>query len=138
MRIPTPAEPAEDDGEREPGEQDERRATAGETAEQRESRHRRRRGRRGGRRNRRGRNGEMLPAGSEGEPESAPRHAVEDLDRPPANEESLGEEAPAEPAQPSQPAYEPPPFERPGDAADLRAADDPADRRSRIPGPGRP
>jgi ribonuclease E len=105
-------EPAEDDGEQEPGEQDEG-AHAGETAEQRESRHRRRRGRRGGRRNRRGRNGEMLPAGSEGEPESALRHAVENLDRPPMNEESLGEGAPAEPFQPAPPAYEPPPFERP-------------------------
>jgi ribonuclease E len=89
-------EPEEAGIEAEPGEQEEG-ALAGETAEQRESRGRRRRGRRGGRRNRRGRNGELLPAGLEGEPESVLRHAVEDLDRPPAATESPSEGAPVEP-----------------------------------------
>ncbi len=62
----------------------------GETAEHREGRRRRRRGRRGGRRNRQGRNVEASFPGDEiainepTAPEPSLRHAVEDLDRPPA------------------------------------------------------
>jgi ribonuclease E len=65
----------------------------GEAGESREGRNRRRRGRRGGRRNRRGRNGDAAPqqGNGGGEPEPELRHAVEDMDRPPAPFESGGE-----------------------------------------------
>ena len=81
---------------REPGE--EAAASADENGVDQDGRRRRRRGRRGGRRNRRDRNGEPLPAGSEGEFESDPQHAAENLDRPPATEESWNEAPAAEPA----------------------------------------
>jgi ribonuclease E len=97
--------PEEEIGEHEAGEEEE---AVGSADNGGDGRRRRRRGRRGGRRNRRGRNGEPLPAGFEAEPESALHHAVEDLDRPPAEEEGYG--APAEPVQPS---YAAPPVEQP-------------------------
>jgi ribonuclease E len=80
---------------------------AGEAGE-REGRHRRRRGRRGGRRNRRRNgNGEAPFSSNEGLPEPDLQHAVEDLDRPPAEERELGY------ARDSTPAYAPPADERP-------------------------
>ena len=89
---------------------------AGENGGDQDGRRRRRRGRRGGRRNRRGRNGEPMPAEfeSESEFESTLQHAVEDLERPPAAQESFGEAAAAEQAY--APRFEqpmPPPAEQP-------------------------
>ena len=112
--------PEEDVATREPG--GEAAASADENGVDQDGRRRRRRGRRGGRRNRRDRNGEPLPAGSQGEFESDLQHAVEDLDRPPATEESWNEAPAAEPAyapQFEQPFAQPveqavaPPLEQP-------------------------
>jgi ribonuclease E len=83
-------------------------APAGEVG--RDGVRRRRRGRRGGRRNRHGRNGDAprtgidVPINEAPAPEPGLRHAVEDLDRPPA---PYADERP--PLEQLSPAFEPPP-----------------------------
>jgi ribonuclease E len=83
-------------------------AAAGEVG--RDGVRRRRRGRRGGRRNRHGRNGDAPRTGIDVPINEAPaaepglRHAVEDLDRPPA---PYADERP--PLEQLSPAFEPPP-----------------------------
>jgi ribonuclease E len=64
-----------------------------ENGEPREGSRRRRRGRRGGRRNRRRNNGETQFSANESEPEPDLQHAVEDLDRPPAQFEGGAEQS---------------------------------------------
>ena len=111
------------------GEESEPQATdADESGEGRE-RNRRRRGRRGGRRNRRGRNGRDEPALGNGEGTTEPdlRHAVENLDRPPAHEDGgrghdlhVGTDFP--PVSEEDADAMAPPFDREPEAAAPKAA----------------
>jgi len=133
-----PAHEDQDDGSPEeagPGMQQPRQGGTPGTGEGGETRRRRRRGRRGGRRNRPGRNGEAPFPTNGGAPEPDLQHAVEDLDRPPANFDSApAYERPAA-AQPiiDRPYNEPPasPAE-PQPAASAPAEREPPRRRSTI------
>ncbi len=99
-------------------------APGGDGGDTPEGRRRRRRGRRGGRRNRH-RNGEAPLQAGEGRPEPELQNAVADLDKPAA-------------AYESQPAYAPPPYQRPASPppAEAQAASggqpEPPRRRSTI------
>ncbi|MGH6725379.1 MAG: Rne/Rng family ribonuclease, partial [Pseudolabrys sp.] len=118
-----------------PGEQQPRQGGAPGTGEDGDIRRRRRRGRRGGRRNRQGRNGEA-PFPTNGDtPEPELQHAVEDLDRPPANIDSAAAYEPPMAEQPiiDRPYNEPPASApEPQPAASAPAEREPPRRRSTI------
>jgi ribonuclease E len=109
-------------------------AGGGEAGEQRDGRHRRRRGRRGGRRNRRRNgNGEApFQGGESAGPEPDLRHAVEDLDRPPAGEREPGYARASAPAEPPPPPPAPPPAAEPDFAPPQTAAAATPRRRSTV------